>query len=259
MQRHRLRDFAPSAEGMTFLRRSSFQSNGITKSDNHTFVFSTINHIDKVILQVFVDYIASLKGQIPRRHRGRNLPPTAEVVTLFGWNFGSGNRCSVNNMLCLEQFAIQHVSYRVTISCITSCDRHIIGGHGYRQSCPTSECMTFPGWSLGRRDCCTIRNVRSLEYLSIQHIDDFIGICDKTSCYCHILFWHNLRQSTPSCKTMSFFHRISFSDNFTTTHHRHAFIFHSVHHIDYGIIRNGFKCGCQTFIFCCCKCIRIVG
>ena len=99
MCRHSLRKILPTGEGVAFLYRSCFRSDGRAILNLNALVVRAVYLIVQLVL---VNGVGTHNNDIVGWHRRRNILPSGKGVSLLGWCLGSYDGFAIDYPLGLD-------------------------------------------------------------------------------------------------------------------------------------------------------------
>ena len=133
----------------------------------------TVHHISDGIA---VHSKRTTDGDVPCRHRGRNLTPTAEGVTLLHGRLRGGNCSTVNVALGLVYLTVYHIGYGVGVHGEATTDRNVLGRHGSRHATPSAESMALLDRFCYSSYCATVENLLGPILHAVDHIYNMVYV-----------------------------------------------------------------------------------
>ena len=167
---------APATEGMALLDRFCHSSHLAAVSYVLRLVNLTVHHISDGIA---IHSKRTTDGDVPCRHRGRNLTPTAEGVTLLHRRLRDGNCSTINETLGLVYLTVHHIGHSVGVHGEATIDCNVLGWHGSGNTAPATESMALLDRCCYSRDCATIENLLGPILHSIHHVYNAVYIGSK--------------------------------------------------------------------------------
>ena len=230
---HCLRYLAPAREGIAFFRGLCFSSNNSTIFNLKSLVFLTINLVSQFIL---VDSERTCNRYVVGWHCLRYLAPTRESIAFFRGLCLSSDGSTVFNLWCLVFLTINHVNQFVLVDRESTSNSYIMGRHRLRYLAPTRESITFLRWFFLCSNSCSIFYFRSLVFLTINHVNQFVLVDRECTSNSYVMGRHRLRYFTPARERIAFLRGLCLSSNSCSDLNIMRHVFLIIHHISNGIV-----------------------